>query len=240
MDPLVARIKEELKTSAEEDTKKSAQRFFKEPVTIYGVKTATVRKIAEKYWSPVKALSKTEIFKLCEELFSSSYTEEAFVAAFWLPNLMDKLELGDLPTFKTWIQKYISNWAECDSFCNHTIGGLLEKYPEGVSEVKNWAKSKNRWLKRAAAVSLIIPAKKGCFLQDVFEISDLLMHDEDDMVQKGYGWLLKAASKKHPEEVLNYVMKNSETMPRTPYRYAIELLPKELKAQAMKKPSAKF
>jgi 3-methyladenine DNA glycosylase AlkD len=55
------------------------------------------------------------------------------------------------------------------------------------------------------------------------------------MVQKGYGWLLKEASRRHQKEVLNYVLKNKAWMPRTALRYAIELMPKELKAEAMKR-----
>ncbi|MFA5269989.1 MAG: DNA alkylation repair protein, partial [Methanoregula sp.] len=51
----------------------------------------------------------------------------------------------------------------------------------------------------------------------------------------GYGWLLKEASRKHTDEVFTYVKKNKKRMPRTALRYAIELMPKELKAEAMKK-----
>ena len=235
MNQVIERVREELKASADEKTKQSFQRFFKEEVTYYGVKTGTVGKIAKKYWNEVKSLGKREIFSLCEELYRSGYTEEAFVASFWLPNLVEKLEPSDLAVFKGWIEKYINNWAKCDGFCNHTIGDFIEKYPDCLSEVKSWAKSENRWLRRAAAVSLIVPAKKGKFLQDAFEISDTLLHDEDDMVQKGYGWLLKEESRKHQKEVLDYVVKNRKTMPRTALRYAIELMPKELKAEAMKK-----
>ena len=63
----------------------------------------------------------------------------------------------------------------------------------------------------------------------------MLLNDADDMVQKGYGWLLKEASRKHQKEVFNYVLTNRTAMPRTALRYAIELMPKELKAEAMKK-----
>jgi 3-methyladenine DNA glycosylase AlkD len=232
---IIAKIREELEAGASEKTKKSFQGFFKEEVTCYGVKTAIVGKIAQKHWNQVKLFSKEKIFALCEELYRSDYTEEAFVASFWLPNLVEKLEPSDLAVFKAWIEKYINNWAKCDAFCNHTVGGLIEKHPESVSEVKSWAKSENRWLKRAAAVSLIIPAKKGEFLQEVFEISDTLLSDEDDMVQKGYGWLLKEASRKHQKEVFNYVLRNRKTMPRTALRYAVELIPKELKKEAMRR-----
>jgi 3-methyladenine DNA glycosylase AlkD len=63
----------------------------------------------------------------------------------------------------------------------------------------------------------------------------MLLNDEDDMVQKGYGWLLKEASRKHQKEVLDYVLKNRTEMPRTALRYAIELMPKELKKEAMRR-----
>jgi 3-methyladenine DNA glycosylase AlkD len=90
-------------------------------------------------------------------------------------------------------------------------------------------------MRRASAVSLIIPAKKGLFLKDIFEISDILLLDKDDLVQKGYGWMLKAASQAHDKQVFEYVMKNKKTMPRTALRYAIEKMPKALKEKAMEK-----
>jgi len=235
MNNILVQIREELKANTDQQIQKSFQRFFKEQVKYYGVKTEVVGKIAKKYWKQVKTLDKQTIFKLCEELYRSDYTEEAFIVSFWLPNYILQLDPNDLATFKMWIERYINNWAKCDGLCNHTIGDLIQKYPESLSELKGWAKSENRWLKRAAAVSLIVPAKKGDFMQEAFEVCDLLLGDEDDMVQKGYGWLLKEESRKHQKEVFDYVVKNRKTMPRTALRYAVELMPQELKAQAMKK-----
>ena len=165
----------------------------------------------------------------------SCYIEEESAASFWLPNMVEQLVPSDLAVFRMWIERYVDNWAKCDTFCNHTVGGLLEKHPESVNEVASWAKSENRWLKRAAAVALIVPAKKGMFLKEAFEISDALLSDQDDIVQKGYGWLLKEASRKHQKEAYNYVMKNRAKMPRTALRYAIERMPKELKKETMRK-----
>jgi len=235
MNNILTQIREELEANTDPQIQKSFQRFFKEQVKYYGVKTEVVGKIAKKYWKQVKILDKKTIFSLCEELFCSDYTEEAFIVSFWLPNYIEHLEPSDLATFKTWIERYIDNWAKCDAFCNHTVGDLIQKYPQILSEVKSWAKSENRWVKRAAAVSLIVPAKKGGFMQEAFDICDLLLGDEDDLVQKGYGWLLKEESRMHQKEVFNYVTKNRKVMPRTALRYAVELMPQELRAQAMKK-----
>jgi 3-methyladenine DNA glycosylase AlkD len=90
-------------------------------------------------------------------------------------------------------------------------------------------------MRRASAVTLILPARKGNFLKDVFEISDRLLKDKDDLVQKGYGGMLKEASKAHQQEVFEYVMKNRREMPRTALRYAIEKFPKDLRDKAMEK-----
>lgn len=77
--------------------------------------------------------------------------------------------------------------------------------------------------------------KRGEFLDKAFEISDILIGDKEDLVQKGYGWLLKEESRTHQKEVFEYIMKNRQEMPRTALRYAIEKMPKELRAEAMKR-----
>jgi 3-methyladenine DNA glycosylase AlkD len=108
-------------------------------------------------------------------------------------------------------------------------------YPGKIADLKKWAKSKNRWMRRAAAVSLIVPARKGLFLSDIFEIAGLVLQDADDMVQKGYGWMLKSASQAYQKEVFDFVVTNKALMPRTSLRYAIEKMPEELKVTAMAK-----
>ncbi len=235
MNIILSKIRLDLKAGVDSKTQQSFQRFFKEQVKAYGVKTAVVGKIAKKYWPEVESLGKPEVFRLCEALLGSGYTEEAFIVSHWLPEYIDNLEATDIATFKRWIETYIDNWAKCDSFCNHTIGDLIQKYPQVIAEVKRWALSKNRWLKRASAVSFIVPAKRGLFLSDAFEICNTLLLDEDDLVQKGYGWLLKEESRKHQKEVFDYIVANRKVMPRTALRYAIELMPKKLKIEAMKK-----
>jgi 3-methyladenine DNA glycosylase AlkD len=235
MNPIVARLRDDLKANVDAKTQQTAHNFFKEEIQIYGVKVPLVRKIAAKFWQEIRSLEKKEVFLLCEELFRSGYMEESFVVSEWLPKMAEQFEPDDIYTFKRWIETYVTNWAECDSFCNHTVGDFIQKFPKCMSQLKSWAKSSNRWLKRAAAVSLIVPAKKGAFLPDALEICDFLLTDADDMVQKGYGWLLKEESRVHQKEVFNYIMRNRLVMPRTALRYAIELMPKPLKTEAMKK-----
>ena len=220
---------------ADETAQKNGQRFFKEPVTMYGMKTTIVTGIAKQAFARLKGSSKNEIFTLCEDLWSSGYMEESFIACTWTEKLHKQYQPEDFPMFERWVEKYITNWASCDTLCNHSIGTFITMYPEHLEQLKNWTDSPNRWKKRAAAVTLIIPARNGLFLPDIVEIAERLLSDPDDMVQKGYGWMLKSTSQAHPKEVFDYLMSRKGVMPRTAFRYALEKMPAEWRAEAMKK-----
>ncbi len=232
---VIEKVRFELRESSDENTKKSSQYFFKESIKCYGVKSALVGKISKENFQLVKELEKSQLFNFCEEFWKSEIIEETFIACNWSYMMHKKFEADDLILFEKWVSNYITNWASCDTFCNHTLGEYFEMFPEKLFVLKGWALSPNRWMKRAAAVSLIIPAKRGLFLNDIFEICDILLTDKDDMVQKGYGWLLKSADHSHRDEVFDYVLKNKQIMPRTSLRYAIEKMPGEMKALAMEK-----
>lgn len=235
MEPVLERIRKDLRNQADEKTRESGKRFFKEEVETYGVKTNQVSKIAKAYFKEVKHLEKAEIFSLCEALWQSGYLEESFVACDWSYSLRKSYEPADFEVFERWLNSYVNNWASCDTFCNHTIGAFIEMHPGYLSRLRNWTKSDNRWVRRGAAVTLIAPARKGKYLNDIIEIADALLTDGDDMVQKGYGWLLKVASQTHQKEVFDYVVSRKEKMPRTALRYAIEKMPEELRKEAMKR-----
>ncbi len=232
---VVNQVRQELQRNVDPNTGMYSRSFFKEEIKSLGVKIPVVTKIAERLFEQIGHLSKDTIFGYCEELLRSGYVEEAFVAYRWSDFLKKRYEPGDFVVFERWLSTYVSNWAECDTLCNHTLGTFVERYPEYVERLKEWTQSQSRWVRRGAAVTLILPARKGLFLDDVLEIADKLLLDEDDLVQKGYGWMLREASKKHQKVVFDYVIKNRATMPRTALRYAIEKMPQDLRKEAMKK-----
>ncbi len=235
MADIINEIRKELEENSDINTQETGQNFFKEQIKLHGVKTATVTKISKKFFQQLKGKTKAEIFDLCDTLWQSGYMEESFIACNWSYALRKDFEAGDFEVFENWISNYVTNWASCDTLCNHTIGVFIEMYPGYLDRLKIFAKSENRWMRRAAAVTLIIPARRGKFINDILEISDILLPDKDDLVQKGYGWMLKAASQAHQNEIFNYVLSKKASMPRTALRYAIEKMPEELKAIAMKR-----
>lgn len=235
MNPIIKEIRKQLEEQGSEEVLLSIMRFFKESIQSYGLKNDVTKKISKQYFPIIKSLPKFEVFSMCEELWKSNFIEEGFIACHFSNAIHKQYTIEDVKVFEHWINNYITNWATCDTFCNHTVGDLIMMYPDKIETVKQWTQSKNRWMKRAAAVSLIVPAKKGLFLTDVFEIAETLLLDPDDMVQKGYGWMLKVAANKHEQEVFEFVIKHKQIMPRTALRYAIEKMPQELRTIAMKK-----
>jgi 3-methyladenine DNA glycosylase AlkD len=232
---IVSRIRTALKQSSDEKTRKSSQAFFKEKVRFYGVRSAAVGTIGREHFRHIRKLGKNDIFTLCEELLKSGYFEESMIAFAWAERLHAAFEEKDFAVLEGWLKAHVNNWAACDTLCNHAIGSFIETFPGYIKTLKQWAHSKNRWERRAAAVTLILPARHGKFLKDIFEIADILLLDEDDLVQKGYGWMLKEASKKHPKEIFDFVTKHKNVMPRTALRYAIEKMPGDLRKKAMEK-----
>jgi len=247
---IVAQVRKALANSANAQTAAASDRFYKEgeAAKVYGVPATDVRKIAKANFLHIKECPKQTILEWCEELWESGYFEEMLVACVWSESLHKQYEPADFALFERWLGNYVSNWADCDTLCNHTIGEFVMRYPESIAKLKEWTQSPNRWLRRGAAVSLIIPARKGLFLYDIIEIARLLLTDRDDLVQKGYGWMLKAAGmsetfvkgevqtkEEHLDAVFRFVMENRPIMPRTALRYAIEKMPAELKAKVMAK-----
>lgn len=234
---LITDLRCTLKDSADPKTFEASKRFYKqgEEALVYGIRMGEISKIGKEFYRQLKQLSKEEIFAICEELWKSQYLEEAVIACICTESMHAQYEPADFYTFEYWVNTYVNNWADCDTLCNHTIGTFVRMYPDYIRKIKKWAYSSGRWVKRASAVTLILPARKGMFLSDIFEIADILISDKDDMVQKGYGWMLKAASQAHQQEVFEYLMSKKAIMPRTAFRYAIEKLPKEMKEEAMRK-----
>lgn len=229
---IIQKIREELKNNIDKEYKESVKRFFKEAITHYGVRTPVVRKISGKYFSSIKEKSKKETYGLCEELLESGMMEERGIAFDWAFRFKNSYSPSDFRLFESWLKKYITNWGACDHLCL-PLGIFISRYPEFIPKVKNWTTARNRWVRRASAVSMIYSIRKKKYLNDVLDIADSLLQDKDDMVQKGYGWLLKEASNVYPQEIFRYVMEHKKEMPRTALRYAIEKMPTEWKKKAM-------
>jgi 3-methyladenine DNA glycosylase AlkD len=82
-------------------------------------------------------------------------------------------------------------------------------------------------------VALIRGAREKMFFPEIVRLSDLLLDDEDDMVRKGLGWLLRETAKFNPKRTVPYLMKIRGEAPRLVLRTACETLPSDVKKKIL-------
>ncbi|MCK5832112.1 DNA alkylation repair protein [bacterium] len=227
-------IKAELEAIAEPEYRERLKGFFREEINPIGVRAKFIHEVAARQWLNIKAEPKDRIFELCEVLLKYRIAEMTSVALDLAWKIRRKYEPDDFELFQRWLDEYVDNWGACDNICCRNIGYMIFENRELIGALYNWTRSKNRWRKRASAVSLIYSNKRGENIDEAFEIANILMDDEDDLVRKGYGWMLKVVGEKRPKRVFDFVTASVARMPRVAFRYAIEKLPPEMKKRAMK------
>jgi 3-methyladenine DNA glycosylase AlkD len=128
-----------------------------------------------------------------------------------------------LREWKRWLADgHASNWATTDAICGCLVGPLLVRYPRLVADVDRWSRGRSLWVRRASAVSLIAPVRKGLALDTAYAVARRLHADGEDLIQKAVGWLLREAGKVDRVRLERYLLANGPAIPRTTLRYAIE------------------
>lgn len=131
-----------------------------------------------------------------------------------------------LPVCKRWLARnHGDNWATTDAMCSLVIRPLLAQHPRLIATVAGWRTHRNMWVRRASAVALVGPASRGEALDHAYRVARHLHADDEDLIQKAVGWLLREAGVTDPDRLERYLRANGTRIPRTTIRYAIERFP---------------
>lgn len=88
-----------------------------------------------------------------------------------------------------------ANCATTDAIAGYLIGPLVVRYPELGARMRIWAGDSNRWVRRAAVVSLIPAVRQGLARDLNFEIARRLHGDEEPRTETcGRRWALRRAA----------------------------------------------
>ncbi|MCG9641984.1 DNA alkylation repair protein [Vibrio sp. Isolate34] len=189
------------------------------------IKTAQVRTISAQTFKTIEDKDISHVLSLCTQLLEQRDWALGVIAYDWAFRVRKQYSKDTFPIFERWLIEFVTDWNDCDDFCTHAFGELLSQYNDLFDLTTKWVEHSNFAVRRAVAVILIYPINKNRYAAlDPFRVADLLLEDNHDLVQKGYGWMLKVFSQKEPELVIRYLKANHAVMPRVAFRYAIEKL----------------
>ena len=226
-------IRRVLKDGGSAPHSEDVQHFFKEVVKSRGWYTAELRKFAVRFRRSIARERGMEfLVQVADNLFSGQILEEKAMAVFLLENQTKIFGDSEFRLFASWLDR-VANWGDHDALVHCLLGPMVAAHPGRCREVFRWAKSSNRWRRRAACVALIRGAREQQFFAQIMRLSNQLLHDEDDMVQKGLGWLLRETAKADPTPTVPYLMKIRKKAPRLVLRTACETLPAAARKQVL-------
>jgi 3-methyladenine DNA glycosylase AlkD len=230
---IAAQIRQALKSGGSAEHAAGVQWFFKEEIKSHGWYTAALRRAVRQCRREILREHDFDfLVRVADKLFSGDVLEEKVAAVLLLEKLDTQFGDREFRMFESWLNR-LSSWADHDGLVHYLIAPMVVAKPARVADVFRWAQSPKRWHRRAACVALIRGARVKIFFPQIVKLSDSLLADQDDMVQKGLGWLLRETAKCDPQRTVPYLMKIRGHAPRLVLRTACETLPKTVRAQVL-------
>jgi 3-methyladenine DNA glycosylase AlkD len=230
---VAAHIRRALKDGGSDKHAAGVQWFFKDEIKSRGWYTADLRRAAVRFRRQVRKERELDfLIEVADHLFSGSVLEEKAAAVFLLEKLDGEFGDAEFKRFESWLDR-ISNWADHDALVHDLIAPMIASKPARAKTVFRWARSPDRWHRRAACVALIRGSRARMFFPEITRLSDLLLADQDDMVQKGLGWLLRETAKFDAKRTVPYLMKIRGDAPRLVLRTACETLPPTVRKRVL-------
>lgn len=218
------KIQKYLRQFASKEKAKLLQGFFKTGPGQYGEGDKFLGVVVPNIRRTVKEFAGAPLPEI-QKLLLSSFHEERLLA---LLLLVRKFEKGDdgmrkrIYTHYLKNTKYINNWDLVDLSAPKIVGPWLDGGSRSL--LYHLVRSRNLWERRIAILATFPYIRKGDFV-DTLAISERLLDDDEDLMHKAVGWMLREVGKKDVAVLEGFLRKNYSRMPRTALRYAIERFP---------------
>jgi 3-methyladenine DNA glycosylase AlkD len=233
---IAAEIRLLLRNGGSAEHADGVQWFFKDEIKSHGWYTAKLRSVAVRFRRRIrKEFGLDFLLRVADKLFAGLVLEEKIFAVFLLEKMTEEFGNAEFRLFESWLPR-ISSWADHDGLVHYLIAPMVTAKADRIRRVFCWATSPDRWHRRAACVALIQGTRQKIFFSEIKRLSDLLLSDEDDMVQKGLGWLLRETAKADAKRTVPYLMSIRKQAPRLVLRTACETLPPGIRNKILAKP----
>jgi 3-methyladenine DNA glycosylase AlkD len=229
----LADLRADIKKRSNKNDARFAQRFFKtgpgeygEGDVFLGIRVPVLRKLARQY----RGLPEKDVLTL----LASTYHEERLLALFILCLWFEK---GDEKTrdriYRIYVKntRWINNWDLVDTTAHKIVGPYLEH--RSKKPLRDLAGSRSLWERRIAVLSTFHFIRQGD-VRESLKIATMLLKDEEDLMHKAVGWMLREVGKKDLAAEEAFLKDHYRNMPRTMLRYAIEKFPEAKRQRYLK------
>ncbi len=226
-------IRRKLRELGSEQRAEVLQRFFKtgpgeygEGDVFLGIRVPELRKLAKEH----QDVTTREI----KQFLKSSIHEERLLSLFFLVRMFSKgNETAKKSIYELYLKntQFINNWDLVDGSAEYIVGAFL--MDKSRRPLYGLAKSNNLWERRISIMSTFHFIKHNEY-SETLKISKILLSDEEDLIHKAVGWMLREVGKRHMPTEENFLGEHYKKMPRTMLRYAIEKFPEPKRQSYLK------
>jgi 3-methyladenine DNA glycosylase AlkD len=217
-------IRARLRAAADPSSVPILQRFFKTGPGQYGAGDVFIGIRVPVLRAICRECAGTNIRDV-QSLLRSNVHEERLLALLLLVDAFERADatnrrrIYDLYLANT---AYINNWDLVDASAGPIVGAYLDD--RSRAPLRRLARSALLWERRIAIIATFHFIKQHEF-EDTFEIADMLLADDHDLIHKAVGWMLREAGKRDKAALRRFLATRYRRMPRTMLRYAIERFP---------------
>lgn len=237
IDSKVKEIKAFCESNSDQEIIKKYQKYFKEGYDGYGIDDKVFKGQIEFWVEQWKDEMTIESYlSLGDELMKNGRFDEKHVAIFFLKSCRKDFSKDTFNRLGNWFDHGINNWATTDVLCMLVLSSLLFDKVVGFNDLKTWIDSESEWKRRAIPVALIELDKltKSLKPTEAIELTEPLMLDNSEYVQKGIGTLLRGLWKKYPSDIEDFLMKWKDKCGRLIIQYSTEKMDKEYRKKFRK------
>jgi len=223
----------QLKSFATIERKKQNEYYFKTGPGQYsefdqfiGILTPQIRSIAKKYYQHIA-------FDEIDKLINHAVHEIRYCGLIIL--VYQYQSANQEAVFNYYLKNLhaVNNWDLVDYSTPHIIGDYLFNHQDKLSLLYDWAKSDNLWERRIAIMATFTFIKQAEF-SPTLRIGKLLLNNQEDLIHKALGWMLREIYKKDAKTCKAFLRENYAQLPRTTLRYAIERMQEDEQKRYLK------
>ncbi|MGB7560726.1 MAG: DNA alkylation repair protein, partial [Candidatus Acidiferrales bacterium] len=211
----LAKARRALRLCADPKKARTFRGFFKSTADVFlGVTTAQMRKLAREF----QELPLRDVRELMK---STIHDERSLAHAILVLKFREADDRAKTAIFRFYMRnrKFIHEWDGVDDSAPYIVGPYLLKRDK--TPIYELARSESLWDRRIAMVSTWWFIRQGQ-VRDSLRIARLLLKDEEDLIHKAAGWMLREVGKRNLQALEQFLKRHHRKMPRTMLRYAIE------------------